>query len=729
MKDEFESFKTIFDNAPIGIIRTNTKGEILMVNKQMARLAGYKTVDEFNGNVKNVVDLYAEAYARDEFLTKLKNENEVVFETKIKQPNAGLVRIAEVFAQAEKDDKGNILHITSMAHDISEKLELEKKAQQSTRFINSILSAIPVEMWVISEDNKVLLQSKYSQNKWGNLEGKNANEFQHNVKTSVEEAPLMLKAKNGEIVDVEYDVEALGKKYHTRRIMGPVPDNNEGKGFVSISFDITKQKKAERELIEKQIQLEKLVEKLELSEAGYKKFIKHSPVAIMKVRYNKPVPLSIGVEEQIDWFLEHSYIEEMNEAYAKSFNSTPADLIGKPTHTMWKDKIEIRKVIRDMVTSDYTWINVESEEIKKDGSKVFFLNGLFSTERTDKIYSFWVFAIDITELKNTQNELRKHKENLELLVQERTNEIQQLNEELQANNEELYTTNEMLVEERNRLEEALEELKLIQGQLIKQEKMASIGTLTAGIAHEINNPVNFISSGITGIKFMIEEMTQITNQFIDVCIEVNDCPAKKKIDTPGIKEKMTEILDELPILIESINNGVERTTNIVKGLRTFSRLDTENLVQANINELIDSTLTILYNKYKDRIEIIKDFSDIPKIYCLPGKLGQVFLNVLVNAIQAIENKGKIYIHTGLNLQKNNIVIKIKDNGPGIPQKVVDKIFDPFFTTKDVGEGTGLGLSIVHGIIEEHNGIIEVNSKKGNGTEFIMFLPLKSNAGS
>ncbi len=324
-------------------------------------------------------------------------------------------------------------------------------------------------------------------------------------------------------------------------------------------------------------------------------------------------------------------------------------------------------------------------------------------------------------------ELNKHRNHLELLVQERTQETNQLNEELQGSNEELYTTNEILLEERNRLEDTLEELKQIQNQLVKQEKMASIGSLTAGIAHEINNPINFISSGITGLSFIIEEMTEITNHFIGGFDISSDCSVNKKINAPLIKEKMTEMLEEFHILMGSIKNGVDRTTNIVKGLRTFSRLDNENSIQTDLHQILDSTLTILHSKYKNRIEIKKNYNNIPDLDCYPGKLGQAFLNILVNAIQAIENEGEIKIKTELTENRDSVVITIIDNGSGIPQEIVNKIFDPFYTTKEVGEGTGLGLSIVHGIIEEHNGLIAVNTELNKGTEFIVNLPLKKNA--
>ena len=563
LKTQEAMLSSIIDCLPFELFVTNLNSDLLFQNSFSKRIWG-------NYIGKNIGDGPASENGKRKWFENLEKikANETLNYEDILQLKGKTYHAHKIVAPFRVGEE--IKGVVSLSIDISEKVKLEKIIYQNASFLNSILSSIPIELWVIDSQDNIHLQSDFSINKWGDLRGKKTSDFNAPVKFSVDVNSLVKQVKKGNIVDTEYEVEYEGQKKYSRRILSPLLDQSNKYGYTSISFDIT-------------------------------------------------------------------------------------------------------------------------------------------------------------ELKNTLKELQEHKENLELLVEERTQEINQLNEELQANNEELYTTNEMLLEERNRLEEALEELKQIQGQLIKQEKMASIGTLTAGIAHEINNPVNFISSGITGLEFMLEEMTQLIHRFIPECIEIENCPAKGNIDASEIREKITELLEELPLVMESIKNGVDRTTNIVKGLRTFTRLDSQKFEKANINQLIDSTLTILFNKYKGRIEIVKSYSDIEEFYCYPGKLGQAILNLLVNSIQAINDKGKIIITTSLNKGKDNIVLKIKDSGPGIPNKILNNIFDPFFTTKNVGEGTGLGLSIVHGIIEEHNGIIEVDSQEGIGTEFTIFLPLKKDA--
>ena len=183
-----------------------------------------------------------------------------------------------------------------------------------------------------------------------------------------------------------------------------------------------------------------------------------------------------------------------------------------------------------------------------------------------------------------------------------------------------------------------------------------------------------------------------------------------------------EAIREINNLIVSIKNGTKRTTEIVKGLRTFSRLDESILKMADIHEGLDSTLILLLNKYKNRIDIIKNYGNLPLVECYAGQLNQVFMNIFSNAVDAIEGKGSITINTSIS--EGYIKIGIVDTGPGIPDNIRGKIFDPFFTTKEVGKGTGLGISISQSIIEKHKGSIYVKSEQGKGTEFVISLPVK-----
>jgi len=269
--------------------------------------------------------------------------------------------------------------------------------------------------------------------------------------------------------------------------------------------------------------------------------------------------------------------------------------------------------------------------------------------------------------------------------------------------------------------DAFEQLKATQSKLVESEKMASLGVLTAGVAHEINNPINFISAGIEALK---ENFTDVTD-LLELYFQYD--PATSP---PGEWEKILQkkkrltgdgILPEIKDLLASIKNGAARTTEIVKGLRSFSRLDENDRKKANLEEGIDNTLVILNSRMKNRVEVIKEYGKIPEILCFPGQLNQVFMNVLHNASDAIEGEGKITIKTWQ--ENGHVKITMRDTGNGMPEEVRRKIFEPFFTTKAVGKGTGLGLSIAYGIIEKHKGVIEVESAIGKGTQFTITLPV------
>ncbi|WP_017748382.1 ATP-binding sensor histidine kinase [Scytonema hofmannii] len=279
------------------------------------------------------------------------------------------------------------------------------------------------------------------------------------------------------------------------------------------------------------------------------------------------------------------------------------------------------------------------------------------------------------------------------------------------------------------LEYSLTDLKQMQLQLIQSEKMSALGNLVAGVAHEINNPVGFIVSNLQPTQEYIRDLFHLIDLY------------QQKFPHPG-----DEILEEIeaidleylrtdfPKLINSLKLGTDRIRNISISLRSFSRADTTAKVLFNLHEGIDSTLLILKhrlkaNKVHPEINIIKDYGDLPLVKCLPGQLNQVFMNILANAIDAIEESlgekiGFIWIHTQCSSEKQNVIIRIKDNGVGMPDALKSKIFDHLFTTKAVGKGTGLGLSIAHQIVvEQHQGVLEVNSVPGEGSEFIITLPL------
>ncbi len=287
---------------------------------------------------------------------------------------------------------------------------------------------------------------------------------------------------------------------------------------------------------------------------------------------------------------------------------------------------------------------------------------------------------------------------------------------------ELYSSLELKVQERTvALEAANYKLQETQAMMVHSEKMRSLGELVAGIAHEINNPINFIHGNI-----------MILQNYVDDLLKLIDLYEKNNVNFPeDIKTKIEALKKEIDLdflrgdikdLIKSCIEGTQRTKNIVLDLKNFSRMEERVLTQLDIPKEIDTTLNILNNKYKNRITVIKNYSpDVPKIEAYGGQLNQVFMNILDNAQDAMGEKGTLTI----NVYKEHTKVKIEfiDTGKGIPEENLKKVFDPFFTTKPVGKGTGLGMSISYRVINDHHGTIEVESKVNVGTKFTITLPI------
>ncbi|GLU56454.1 hypothetical protein Dfri01_59150 [Dyadobacter frigoris] len=289
--------------------------------------------------------------------------------------------------------------------------------------------------------------------------------------------------------------------------------------------------------------------------------------------------------------------------------------------------------------------------------------------------------------------------------------------------------NEELTGKNNQLEQTLFDLKVTQDKLVHSEKMASLGLLTAGIAHEINNPVNFIFTGINGLEKNINALLAVVEEFEKLeDLSVND--AQQQLATIAVvkqQKRYAIVKASLSEFIDGIRLGAKRTADIVSGLRNFARTDQSERTMANVHDCINSALILLNFKIKEAIiQIIKDYDDsIPEMACYPGPLNQVFMNLFTNALHAIQARGELeggQITIETKQLGQTVEITISDNGIGIVKDIRDKIFDPFFTTKDVGEGTGLGLSITYGIIQKHQGSIEVESNVGSGTTFLIRLP-------
>jgi hemerythrin-like metal-binding protein len=315
---------------------------------------------------------------------------------------------------------------------------------------------------------------------------------------------------------------------------------------------------------------------------------------------------------------------------------------------------------------------------------------------------------DVTERRQAKQVLLDARADLEREVAART-------QELLKRNAELTQLNDTLVQTRQ--------------QLVQAEKLASIGQLAAGVAHEINNPIGYVHSNIGSLEHYLQDMFALLDAYetaephlADPAVQTQLAALRQQVDLSFLRE-------DVPDLMRECREGITRVKKIVQDLKDFSRIDNRQEFElADLHQGLDSTLNIVANELKYKADVVKQYGDLPPIECLASQLNQVFMNLLVNAAQAMgEQRGTITVRTGT--QGDQVWVEVADNGSGMPPDVLSRIFDPFFTTKPVGKGTGLGLSLSYGIVQHHHGTLTVDSHPGVGTTFRITLPVRQTAGT
>jgi len=329
-------------------------------------------------------------------------------------------------------------------------------------------------------------------------------------------------------------------------------------------------------------------------------------------------------------------------------------------------------------------------------------------------------ADSIQPLENKLHREIAARQQAEQLLEEKSRELYQTNQEL-------YLRNQKIAEQSRHLQKQVLELQETRQQLVQSEKMAVIGQMVAGVAHEINNPVGFIASNLDTLNDYLLDLRELLYRQ-GRCLEIlaaeegsKDCKPFDELQDFTNKINLEHLLADIAELIGESVEGTQRVEQIVADLSDFSYLSAPLVNAENINALLQKAINIASNELKYKADIELHLADIPEVICCAGKLGQVFLNLLVNAAHAIKGRGLITVSTGRETEL--VWIDISDNGCGIPEANLDKIFDPFFTTKEVGKGTGLGLHVVKAAVDVHGGEIYVNSTEGCGTSFRVVLPI------
>lgn len=338
-------------------------------------------------------------------------------------------------------------------------------------------------------------------------------------------------------------------------------------------------------------------------------------------------------------------------------------------------------------------------DLGQDGRWLFFTAAPLRDAQGDLVGAIETLQ-DVTDRHRAEDDLRQYQNQLEGLVATRTAQ--------------LASANAVLEDDRRELEMLLSKVEEAQQQLLQSEKMAAIGQLAAGVAHEINNPVGFVNSNLGSLKTYVNLLLTVISAY-ESSDPVQIVEARKMADLDFLRE-------DLPSLLSESQDGLSRVTKIVQDLKDFSRVDQAERQLSDLNAALESTLNVVANELKYKAEVVRELGEIPLVDCVPAQINQVFMNLLVNAAQSIPERGKIFVRSGL--ENNHVWFEIEDTGKGMSAEIQQRIFEPFFTTKPVGQGTGLGLSISYDIIvKKHGGRMDVRSKPDHGTCFRLWLPL------
>lgn len=382
-------------------------------------------------------------------------------------------------------------------------------------------------------------------------------------------------------------------------------------------------------------------------------------------------------------------VVQINKTFATMMGMEQKDILGKKCHDIfWGPRCDTEDCPMRQVMAGKK--RVEYEAVKESPAGV--------------IMNCWVIAVPLHDTSGQLVGILGSYRNITERI-EAEHAIEKALEETRKFAEELALANDTL--------------KQSQAQILQQEKMASVGQLAAGVAHEINNPMGFISSNLSSLEKYLERLTGFIRTLEK---KLPQDPPDEEIAALRKQLKIDYIMEDAVHLVEESLDGAGRVKKIVQGLKNFSRVDQAERLPTDINECLDTTLNIIWNELKYKCEVKKEYGELPMTVCNPQQLNQMFMNLLVNAAQAIENKGEIRITTWADQEW--VYTRISDNGCGIPQDKIKRIFEPFYTSKAVGKGTGLGLSIVYDIVvKNHHGDIQVESEEGKGTSFTVKIPV------
>ena len=673
-------YRNILESIQEGYFELDLDGNYTFVNEANSRFLGY-TKEEMVGmnsrqhmdeeTAKKLNQPYRELYLTGKPLESLEVESIRKDGTKV---------IYETSVSLIRDSKGKPIGYRGVSRDVTGRKRMEEALRKSEEKYRTILENIEEAYFEDDLSGKFTFVNDIMCSNLGysreELIGMSYRQYTDEKNASKLRKLYEHLYKTGEPIKA-FDLEAINKNgiimiYETSAF---IMRNSKGEpiGFRGVSRNITESKKMEEDLRQSE---EKYRHILENMEEGY---------------------------FEIDLVGNYTFV---NNAECRNLGYPKEELIGM-NNRQYQDEATSRRiyqVFNNMYKTGEPIKIIDLEITRKDGTKKFneISVSLIRDSKGKKI-GFSGVSRDITERKRSEESLKSNQE-----------ELIKKNQELEESRKNIQNTLE-------RLGQAYEELKASQSKILQQEKMASVGQLAAGVAHEINNPMAFIASNLGTLDKYIHRLIDFIQTQSEMIKSFKDADTIKELKRKRKELKLDYVIDDVKGLITESLDGSERVQKIVLGLNRFSRVDEEEYKDADINECIESAINIVWNELKYKSTLKKDYGKLPRTKCYPQQINQIFINLLINAVNSIEEQGTITIKTWN--KGRSIWMVISDTGCGIPRENQSKIFEPFFTTKDVGKGTGLGLSITYEIVQRHKGDITVKSEVGKGTTFTIRMPI------